>query len=467
MKLKKINSNNISELRPYISLSPLRLCEYSLGEKLMWSNFYQTKFGILNNTLVMMENYTDEKYCFYYPLGEDPDYAFECIKKYAFAHKISLEFTCIDDEHLEDMKIRFPHMESFYDRDWSDYLYDVNYLASFEGKAYQEQRNHVNKFDKLYPNAILKLGTKDDILKIQEIYKSLDDERDYENYEADYEYNMSKELLKHYVESNSTLLYLEFEGKPIGFALCEVIKDTLFVHVEKCLRQYSGVYPKIVKEVAKYFSSIVKYENREDDSGIPGLRTSKIRYRPIKIMNKYFVKVNCRVDLIDSLPTLKGKKIFLTPITNNDIDEYFAMVIDDDLNKYWGYDYRKDAKENQIIDKNFIYSVVSKDFEEKACLSFLIKENEKKSFVGEVQLYNFSNAQEVEIGVRIIKKYQHQGFAFEAMKIAIDYCKEELGIKVIKLKCYKANIASEKMIRRIGAIETSSDQELRYFSIFL
>jgi uncharacterized protein len=465
MKLKKINLNSIKELKPYSTQLPMRLCEYSLGEKLMWSPFYQTKYVLINNTLIMIENYIDSKYCFYYPIGDDIDGAFEIIKSYAYVHNIPLEFTCIDDEHLLDMKKRFPHMEHYYARDWSDYLYDINYLASFEGKAYQEQRNHVNKFDKLYPNAILKVGTKDDIGKILEIYKALDKERDYENYEADYEYNMSKELLKHFEEANCTLLYLENDNKPIGFAICEIIFDTLCVHVEKCLREYNGIYPKIVKEVAKYFINQVKYENREDDSGIPGLRTSKLRYRPIKIMNKYFIKEICRVDLINTLPTLKGKKVFLSQIEEKDKDAYFSLVSDDELNKYWGYDYKDDAKNNEAIDSDFIYSVVKKDFKEKTCLSYIIKDYEKKALIGEVQIYNFTCSQEAEIGVRLFKTYWHQGFANEALKLVIEYLKTELNIKIIKLKCYKENTSSEKLIKRAGAIEIAYDEKFKYFSL--
>ena len=76
--------------------------------------------------------------------------------------------------------------------------------------------------------------------------------------------------------------YLEVDGKMVGVSVGEKRGDTLIVHVEKALYEYSGAYPTLAQEFAKAFAvNEIEFINREDDSGDLGLRTSKTQYQPI------------------------------------------------------------------------------------------------------------------------------------------------------------------------------------------
>ena len=71
--------------------------------------------------------------------------------------------------------------------------------------------------------------------------------------------------------------YMEIDGEAVGFTVGDIVGDTLFVHVEKCLRDISGVYEATTNAFLKrHVTDAVKFVNREEDMGIEGLRKSKM-----------------------------------------------------------------------------------------------------------------------------------------------------------------------------------------------
>ena len=84
--------------------------------------------------------------------------------------------------------------------------------------------------------------------------------------------------------------YMEIDGEAVGFTVGDIVGDTLFVHVEKCLRDISGVYEATTNAFLKrHVTDAVKFVNREEDMGIEGLRKAKLSYNPVKLLDKYFV----------------------------------------------------------------------------------------------------------------------------------------------------------------------------------
>ena len=83
---------------------------------------------------------------------------------------------------------------------------------------------------------------------------------------------------------------LKTDGRTVGLSIGEILGDTLFVHVEKSLKDVNGAYPMLVREFARAFAGEgVNYINREEDDGNEGLRTSKLSYHPVKLLEKYLI----------------------------------------------------------------------------------------------------------------------------------------------------------------------------------
>ena len=103
---------------------------------------------------------------------------------------------------------------------------------------------------------------------------------------------MDKELMKDLFElrKKGMEVFDKYEDQIVGFSVGEIVYDTLIVHIEKGDTDYEGVYQVLSNEFAKRFvTPEVKYINREDDSGDSNLRTSKLSYHPLKILEKFTI----------------------------------------------------------------------------------------------------------------------------------------------------------------------------------
>ena len=134
--------------------------------------------------------------------------------------------------------------------------------------------------------------------------------------------------------------------------------------------------------------------------------------------------------------------------------------MDDELNKYWGYDYREDLGKETPSPKYF-YEFMRGLKEKKEEYSLAIKLEGK--MIGELVLHNFDYRGGVEIGYRINKAYQRKGYTKEGARALINYAFEKLGAKFVKTRCYKQNVASYSLIKSLGFSKTREDETHYYF----
>ena len=152
--------------------------------------------------------------------------------------------------------------------------------------------------------------------------------------------------------------------------------------------------------------------DREDDAGDRGLRTSKLQYLPCKLAEKFCFDVKNELEDLDEIPTLKTERLTLSAFTDKDREAYNALCLDDERNKWWGYDYRADWK-GEDLDSYFL-DVVQEDFAKKRAINFAIRLDGK--CIGEVLLYRFDGKGGAEEGCRIAPEYG----GMEAFRAVLD-----------------------------------------------
>ena len=141
----------------------------------------------------------------------------------------------------------------FEDRDDADYMYSVESFATLSGKKLHGKRNFCNRFEASHDwhYEALSPAAFDDC---RSLLQSWDAEKDGGNAEE----NEAIERMFQYWDT-------------LG-------GDTIDVHFEKALDDLPGAYPMIAREFARQLQRDfpeIRYLNREEDMGIPGLRKAK------------------------------------------------------------------------------------------------------------------------------------------------------------------------------------------------
>ena len=338
--------------------------------------------------------------------------------------------------------MRYPRLKMDNYRPNQDYLYNAQDLATFAGRRYSGQRNHTNKFRKLYPDAIFRPITSDDHEELEAFWEEFHTTFNKDNPVA------KKELC--YARRFSNLIghpwvlagALELNGRFIAISIGEICGNTLQCHIEKALTQYEGIYPTMVQSFAAHFGGSVQWINREDDSGDRGLRTSKLQYLPADMGEKYLVKAQNELSTLSRIPTIRTPRLTMDALTPADREAYNRLCLDDDRNRWWGYDYKKDLKGK--LTENYFLNVAKRDFRNRTCINFAVRLDGK--LIGEAVLYRFDCKGSAELGCRILPEYSGSGYGREAFAAVADWALYSLGIYLLNAKCYKENHASYKML---------------------
>ena len=300
LTFEKINEDNIQQVAEFFRYKTSRTCDYTIGAMYMWRDFYHTHFAIYEGMLLYRVNFLNRT-SFTIPIGNGSlDKAMEALKAYCKENGVPLWFCTVPKVALpillDNYQGTIPGAPS---RDWADYLYNAEDLAYMAGRRYSGQRNHINKFKKLYPDYSFHRITDENLDRVIEFL------RDFQQYHGKEE-SLAQEELKRTLELMPLInkfklpgAFIEVDGDIVAMSVGEVVNDTLYCHIEKANRDYHGAYQMIVREFASHILEKypdVKYINREEDVGDEGLRKSKLSYHPIDLLDKYCVLVPYTLD---------------------------------------------------------------------------------------------------------------------------------------------------------------------------
>ena len=289
--MKTATLSDLPLLRQYFSAYPKHLCVNTPGVLMMWRDYFRLALCEKNGTLLVRLAYDGDEDCYLYPIGRDPEGALDALLAAEHAKGRPLRLFGLNDAEKDAILARYPDAVAEADRGEADYLYDTASLAAFPGKRYAGQRNHINKLNRLYPDQTLtplSANDRDELFAFLDEFLKKRGDRPLLAEEID----MTREVLNHLDEYGMTGVVLRVDGRIAAFAAGEVIGDMLSVHIEKADTAIPGAYQRIVSGFAAAVDpTAVPYLNREDDMGDEGLRTSKLSYHPIEILNKWRVTV--------------------------------------------------------------------------------------------------------------------------------------------------------------------------------
>jgi RimJ/RimL family protein N-acetyltransferase len=146
------------------------------------------------------------------------------------------------------------------------------------------------------------------------------------------------------------------------------------------------------------------------------------------------------------MKVLETKRLILRRFRPEDFDELYRMNSDPAIMKYVGNgstrNHMQIVKELDMLISHYV---------RKPGLGIwatLLKDS--NIFVGASGLVYFDNTEEIEIGYRMLKEYWCQGYATEASVGLLNYGFETLGLKKIVSSAHPENMASRRVMEKIG-----------------
>ena len=456
LEFQELTVKEGARLRPYYETCDYRLCEYSLGVKLMWRGHLHPWFAQEAGCLII-RNCIEGEYVFDYPIPGaegDVEAALTAIEQYCGEKELPLVLSVVPEDKAAQLVLRYPRVRVISERPWKDYLYRTEDLAQFAGRRYSGQRNHINKFRKEYPDAAFVPLTDAQDPRLTSFWQDYEREFHKAGPLARQELALSQEMFGLLDTGWFCAGGMLAEGRLVAVSLAEKCGGTLVNHIEKALYSHAGAYPAIVQAFADYYGADCPWVNREDDARDKGLRTSKLQYLPAALGGKVRLEVGTELDALQRVPSLKTQRLTLTALRPGDREAYNALCLDDDRNRWWGYDYRDDLK--GALTEDYFLNVTRQDFENRIAINFAVRL--EGTCIGEVVLYNGDWRGAMEQGCRIAPEFAGHGYGTEAFSAVADWALYRLGLTRVVAKCYKENKPSFSMLsscmRRTGEDET-------------
>lgn len=263
-------------------------CEYCFGNIYMWSDIYDNKIADENGIFVSGD-FTDEP-VFCYPIGAgDKKDVIKKLIEFTKERNEPLIFYGLTDKDRDELETLFP--DSFIiteTRDFFDYVYRTEDLATLAGRKYHSKKNHISYFEKTFDWKYEPINESniEQCLLLNEHWERLNRQKNPE--EISEEHTAIKKALGSYFELGLEGGILTVENEIVAFTFGERLNDSTFcTHVEKAYGSIRGAYPMINRELARQLLGKYEFINREDDTGSEGLRTAKLSYRPYRLVTKY------------------------------------------------------------------------------------------------------------------------------------------------------------------------------------
>lgn len=264
----------------------------SFGADYIWGEYYGTRICRFEDFIVKGYFDDDGTASFSFPLGTgNVEKAIKAIEKYTLEKNIPLYFGGVTKQQADIINsIYGGRFEFAKNRDYFEYIYETEKLATLAGRKLHSKRNHINRFEASYNYTFEPINSEN----INDAF-TVSDEWYNENSGAeslDYERAAIKKSIDNFDILNFKGAVIKIDGKPVAMTMGEPISDKAFVvHFEKALSGYEGLYVAINCYFARTLTDYL-YINREEDMGIEGLRRAKLSYKPAILLEQYEGRLN-------------------------------------------------------------------------------------------------------------------------------------------------------------------------------
>lgn len=295
INFQKIDLTRREEYNRHLRIRGERGCEYSLVNLYMWG---RQKAALVHGCLALFSQF-QRKSVYPFPIGDgDVGAVLDAIIHDARTRGLQCRLTSMTAADCAVLEERYPGQFQFHpDRDSCDYIYSINDLATLPGRKFQRKRNHLNRFRQNHPDCRLVEITEEILPAVKAMAQQWYAQRMESDPNNDFQ--LEQKALHRAFEKWADLglegAVLMEDGKILAMTAGSFLNDDTFdVHFEKALEDVDGAYAAINQGFSAHLQAKypdLRWLNREDDLGLPGLRKAKLSYCPDHLVVKFWANL--------------------------------------------------------------------------------------------------------------------------------------------------------------------------------
>jgi len=286
MVFHKVSIDDREEFNKYALSAYMQTCDCTFANVITWADTYDTEVAFFNNAVVIRYVIGDDFY-FAYPISVKESTRVQVVSAILEDYK-EARFIGIPAKAKYELETHFPgRFEIDECRDYFDYVYERERLASLAGKKLSAKRNHINRFKEKgdWKYEVIDESNLEECWNIElDWLAGLGDDR---GESALHEKNALRFAIDNFKELELFGGLIRLDGRVVAFCIAERLNlDTCVVHFEKAYGEIQGAF-QIINQQFTAHNAEFKYVNREDDLGDLGLRKAKLSYYPDILVSKY------------------------------------------------------------------------------------------------------------------------------------------------------------------------------------
>ncbi len=270
-----------------LRLTSRRICELSLGNIFIWKDFDHTLVTCINDNICMQISPPNEPPYFLQPIGSNlPAETVRTIfEQCGRLSRVSGDFAGLLPAGL----YRFDPL-----RNQFDYLYSRGELAELRGRRYDGKRNHIQRFRSAFPRYQFRPFAVEEKAKALALFEKWFAVRQESKFFPRLAYTSQRnailEAFAYFKDLHLLGGMLWNEEQLLGFTLGSAINpETFSVHFLYGDPEARGSSQMLLWEACNRSYQEYKVIDLEQDLGIPGLRTAKLSYHPLRLEEKFEV----------------------------------------------------------------------------------------------------------------------------------------------------------------------------------
>jgi len=282
-RLNRFALKDRERFQTYIDRFSPVFCEYNFSNLYAWQDVYKMGWTVYQERLLIYDGVSQAVFM---PLGHE-FYPEELVvfslnlKAAGFTPDISL----VTPDYLK----KFPDVENYYtireERDYAEYIYDVEDLRDLNGIKLHKKRNLISQFKRYHPDFEVHLLKGKYQHKSLDLAKKLLKRKKRKLIALDQEFCALTTAFDHFEQLGLEGLVVTIGENVVAFSVFSRLNPfTYDIQFEKSDMDYKGAAQLINQETARYLVDKCHYLNREQDLGIKGLRQAKMSYDPEQLI---------------------------------------------------------------------------------------------------------------------------------------------------------------------------------------